>query len=77
MYFCEISIKGRFQIKKTKKSREFIYDFFRYPRVKFTLFFDAIRDNFVQEKGGTKEIKLDISMIFWGFLRVILTSEGT
>ena len=41
------------------------------------LFFDAIRDNFVQEKDGTKEIKLDISMIFWVFLRVILTSEGT
>ena len=41
------------------------------------LSFDAIRDNFVQEKDGAKEIKLDISMIFWVFLRVILTSEGT
>ena len=56
---------------------DFIYDFFRHPRVKFTLFFDAICDNFVQEKDGTKEIKLYISMIFWVFLRVILTSEGT
>ena len=40
--------------------------FFRYPRVKFTVFFDAIRDNCVQEKGGTKAIKLDISKIFGG-----------
>ena len=27
-----------------KKSREFIYDFFQHPRVKFALFFDAIQD---------------------------------
>jgi len=52
-------------------------NFFGYPGVKFVLFFDAIHNNCIQEKGGTKAIKLDISQNFLGFLRVILTSEGT
>ena len=33
---------------------------------KFALFFDVIRDSCVQEKGGTKRIKLNISQnFFW------------
>ena len=51
--------------------------FFRYSRVKFAFFFYVIRDSCVQEKGGTKRIKLNISQNFFGLLRVILTSEGT
>ena len=43
--------------------------FFRYPRVIFALFFDVIRDSCVQEKGGTKRIKLNISQNFVGDIK--------
>ena len=39
--------------------------------------FYAIRDNWVQVKGGTKASKLNISQRIFGFLGVILTPEGT
>ena len=51
--------------------------FFQHPRVKFALFLDAICNNWAQEKGGNKAIKLNISQRICVFLGVILTSEGT
>ena len=51
--------------------------FFRHPRVKFALFFDAIRNNLAPKSGGTKAIKFNISQRSFVFLGVILTSEGT
>ena len=45
---------------------------------RFLILFYLIRDSCVQEKGGTKRIKLNISQNVFGLLlRVILTSEGT
>ena len=41
------------------------------------LFFVAICDNLCKENRGVKAFKLNISQFFFGFLRVILTSEIT
>ena len=41
--------------------------FFLNPRVKFALFFDAIRDNLAQKLEGTKAFKLNIFQEFLGF----------
>ena len=41
------------------------------------MFFDGICDILAQGKTGTKVYKLNIFQRIFGFLRVILTSEGT
>ena len=51
--------------------------FFRHPRVKFALFYVAIRDNWGQENRGIKAFRWNISQEIFRFLRVILTSEIT
>ena len=41
--------------------------FFQNPRVKFALFFDAIRNNLAQKLEGTKAFKLNIFQEMFGF----------
>ena len=45
----------------------FVNDFFSIFKGQVRVFFYVIRDSCVQEKGGTKRIKLNISQFFLGY----------
>ena len=51
--------------------------FFQHPRVKFSLFIDAIHDIWNQGKRGTRVFILNIFQRIVGYLRVICTFEST
>ena len=53
---------------KQKKVGNLFMIFLQHPGVKLALFFDATRNNWAQEKGGTKAIKLNISQRIFGVL---------